>query len=130
MREHMGRFRGRAIADGKTWVEGYLWVNNTLLTKVKIPHITNDDGIILEVDPETVCECTGLEDKNGMLIFEGDVVEGSDFAAEDGYGRIIWDTDTARFAIVGESLICDFDNYYGYELEIIGNIHDNPELLE
>lgn len=82
------------------------------------------------VDPDTVGEWTGLVDKNGEKIFEGNVVKGADFQADDGYAKIKWDDDAARFVILGYGLVCDFDNYYGYELEVIGNIYDNPDSIE
>ena len=67
-------------------------------------------------------QCTGLKDKNGNLIYEGDIVK---------EGKIAWNDYTACFMIV----FPDGDNrefgeiYTGY-LEVIGNIHENPELLE
>ena len=72
-------------------------------------------------------QCTGLKDKNGTLIYEGDIVEfDGDFR-----GDIAWDEDAGCWAIrTTENTIYTFDNFYGYELEIVGNIHKNPELLE
>lgn len=76
----------------------------------------------------SIMQCTGLKDKNGKLIFEGDIV---DILPEvETTGIIKWSDDLARFVIVYENIQCDFDNYYGYELEVIGNIYENPELLE
>lgn len=70
----------------------------------------------------------GVEDKNKTEIYEGDIVRLP--YDEDGVYTIKWDDDTARFAILQTgSVICDFDNYWGYELEVIGNIFDNSELL-
>lgn len=81
-----------------------------------------------ETDFKNLLQCTGLKDKNGKLIFEGDIV---DILPEvETTGIIKWSDDLARFVIVYENIQCDFDNYYGYELEVIGNIYENPELLE
>ena len=48
---------------------------------------------------------------------------------EDENAIIEWDEETARFIISFDVWVADFDNYYGKELEVIGNIYDNPELL-
>ena len=134
-------FRGKRTDNGE-WIEGNLITGVFLRGGRDIPYIMCPDKAdydcfedfsvengISEVDPETVCQYTGLTDKNGRKIFEGDIVE---IPSDDAEIYIIeWDIDTARFTIVQHgSVICDFDNYWGYELEIIGNIFDNAELLE
>lgn len=74
----------------------------------------------IEVEPETVGQCTGLKDNNGKLIFEGDIVaRGEDKAV------IKYDDETASFYmrwVETETFIED--------CEVIGNIYENPELLE
>lgn len=81
----------------------------------------------IEVNPDTICQYTGLADKNGKKIWENDIVE---VAGEDGYFKCEWDEDTARFALNGDGLMVDFDNYWSYQVEVVGNIFDNAELLE
>ena len=71
-------------------------------------------------------QCTGLKDKNGRLIYEGDIV----FIADDGYANIKWDNNIAQFAILLEDAYYTFDNIFPTEMEVVGNIHENPELLE
>lgn len=124
-------FRGKRMDNGE-WETGSLVV---LWEGTSCEHVYIADkvtGYHAPVAPSTVGQSTGLTDRNGKRIFEGDIVEASDYTAEDGYGEIIWDGDDAKYAILGcngNTLMTDFDNYYGRELEVIGNIHDNPELV-
>lgn len=121
MREHMGLYRGKRKDNGE-WVEGSLLV---------FPHsgrtmiFDRYDLTFYRVDPDTVGECTGLPDKNGKLIFEGDIV---DYLGE--YGKIEYDRDDARFVVLFDGWCTDFSHLRGKDVEIIGNIHDNPELLQ
>lgn len=91
--------------------------------------VTLEECLFYKVDPSTVGQYTGLTDKNGNRIFEGDVVESADFTEEDGYGVVEWD-DGAWEVGNGEWCGTFHENYYGKEFEVIGNIHDNPELLK
>ena len=92
-------------------------------------NIKRDDYNVymLEVIPETIGQYTGFHDRFGNEIYESDIVY---VLSEDENATIEWDEQTARFIIHFDGWIADFDNYYGKELEIIGNIYDNPELLE
>ena len=120
--------------DSGEWVEGYYLniakINRFICTgKIKLDGAVK--GIIApemyEIDPDTICQYTGLTDKNGQKIWENDILELQD---EDGYFTCVWEEDTARFVMNGDEIIVDFDNYWGYQVEVIGNVFDNAELLE
>ena len=130
MREY--RFRGKRKDNGE-WVYGYYYtqiITHAGNRKSRDHFMRTEQNIRYEVDPDTVGQYTGLKDKSGKEIYEGDIIILPD-EDDDEYFVIEWDDDTARFAIVQHgSTMCDFDNYYGKELCIIGNIYENPELLK
>ena len=120
-------FRGKHH-DGE-WVEGNLFIPDKEDTPTQICIGTNVVRVSYEIIPETVGQYTGLTDKNGKKIFEGDIVEGADFTVEDGgYGVVSF--DEGAFEVNGNNICGTFhENYWGKEFEVIGNIHDNPELF-
>ncbi len=75
---------------------------------------------------DTVGQYTGINDKNDTKIFEHDIVC---ILSTDERGVIKWDEDNARFVIEVDGIITDFDSYWGKDLEVIGNIYDNPDLI-
>lgn len=113
--------------DNGEWVEGYLMDENY----INVPF--NDDDACgrfddpIEIDPATICQYTGLTDKNGNKIWENDILK---LPGKDGYFTCEWEGDTARFVFNGDGLTVDFDNYWAYEVEVTGNIFDNADLLE
>ena len=125
-------FRAKRKDNGE-WVEGYYLniakINHFICTgKIKLDGAVK--GIIAPemhaIDPDTLCQYTGLTDKNDKKIWENDIVE---IASEDGYFLCEWDDDTARYNLNGDGLTVDFDNYWSYEVEIVGNVFDNADLL-
>lgn len=108
------------------------WVEGNLLTDPDGNHayIQSGDyifGPFFEVDPDTVGQYTGFKDCNAVLIFEGDIVRIKDYFYES-VGVVSWEKAGIWFS--GEDrLLCDNDNTI-YLVEVIGNVHDNPELLE
>lgn len=118
-------YRAKRTDNGE-WVEGYLF----RLSENHPPFIMLSDryGESHEVDQSTICQCTGLNDKNGNLIWENDIVKVHD---DEEPCLIEWGEDTARWNMTQYgSCIYDFDNYWSYEVEVIGSAIDNPELLD
>lgn len=130
-------FKGKRVDNGE-WVIGNLITNVFFRLGQSIPYIlcpdkakydcfedfTEGNGIF-EVRPDTICRCTGLNDKKGNLIWKNDIVKVTVI-----YGVVKWDYANARYVIDDRE-----DGYQDYsewwqETEVIGNIFDNPELLE
>lgn len=88
-----------------------------------------------EILPETLCQCTGLKDKNGKLIWENDIVAYWDsYSTENGQseadcvGKVVWDDETISFQVTNRLSAESYEVLD--ECSVIGNIFDNPELLE
>lgn len=137
MRERL--FRGKRIDNGE-WVYGFYFcmhhdddrehIHHFIIPlNVPIPKDKPIGEIQVEVDPDTVGQCVSdLPDKNGKKIFEGDIVSGF-FNHEKIVGYIFYGSD-ASFFIQRDGLFGIGLNNASDWLEVIGNIHDNPELLE
>lgn len=130
-------FRGKRKDNGE-WIFGNL--------------IQTDDGVYIiqnyvpqhliknyEVDQSTVCQCTGLKDKKGKLIWENDIVDGHiKRGAAFRNCVVLWNECKARFDI--RAVDCNFPmtldecvddiSVGGLDYEVLGNKFDNPELLE
>lgn len=85
---------------------------------------------VYSADEVILQQCTGLRDKNDKLIYEGDIIINPDDSER--YAIIEWDNNECRHIInvQTENWCCDFSNYWSKELEVVGNIYENPELLE
>lgn len=115
-------FRGKRKDNGE-WVEGF-FVNLWMVHYKRYDPLINDahTGRSYDVDPETVGQFTGLTDKNGKKIFEGDLVKIVVQVPE-----VVEYKDGGFFPFVIKGWECEFD---ADQYEVVGNIHDNPELLE
>lgn len=119
-------FKAKRIDNGE-WVEGYLVKYPS--SKVEIFKECGEPPDILlrcEVDPETLCQCTGLKDKNGKRIWENDIIRD----IEMGYQSVFFDSDIAGFALDDGKFENSFGEFYAGDCEVVGNIFDNAELLE
>ena len=136
MREHMGLFRGKRTDNGE-WIKGFYhytdWVMPPTNEFVKRTHsilpLKSQDAF--DVDPETVGECTGLTDRNGTLIFEGDVLKYGHIIGVVNYyaGCFCIKQQPANISMNNPAIDIVFEDYPKH-IKVIGNIHDNPELLE
>ena len=122
-------FRGKRIDTGE-WVFGELVHSVYKIGDTCVGQYGNEVGMH-EVDPETICQCTGIKDKNGKLILENDIVN---CLTEDCSGYIGWNESEAGFYfdVLLEDGSFEEEHIYDYQdcIEVIGNIFDNPELLE
>lgn len=128
MREY--KFRGKRIDNGE-WVYGYLIGNDVIVGEIEE---FTDEYFNCEwwckVDPETVGQYTGLDDKNGREIYEGHILEE---IGTDVYSFVVhWNVTNATYDFV--DIITDEtflgDDIHFEKSEVIGNIYDNPELVQ
>lgn len=128
-------FRGQCCTDGK-WVEGYLGIevpDELVIQQFSYDEYFKSDCIDqYSVKPETIGQYTGLIDKNGVKIFEGDIVSGhldDLFPEDESKYKVVW--DDYGWHIKNSTGMDTFEkNWAKQYFEVIGNIHDNPELLK
>ena len=121
-------FRAKRIDNGE-WTYGYLygiWERKYILWGM-----TNNVPDMTEVDPSTICQCTGLKDKNGQKIFDGDILEAHlDDSFPEDLTRVSVTFENMKWCLVEKGMIPDpFEKGEGKYWEVIGNIFDNPELI-
>ena len=120
----------RELPKEMWWVEGYLygiWERRYILWGM-----TNDVPNMVEVDPSTICQCTGLRDKNGKMIWENDIMVAhlDDRFPEDAtYTRVVWNNNGFCTKEQGSEDILPLDKFDQEYFEVCGNLFDNPELL-
>lgn len=128
------KFRAKRVDNGE-WVYGYVletrmsgvYIIGTKQTmkssqyEVKI----GDRLWQHEVDPETVGEFTGLKDKDGREIYEGDVLE----EQPNLLFQVIWDSKWAKFKLQHIRHVAYPEWNRGIQMQVVGNIYSNPELL-
>lgn len=124
-RGKVANLKGNELA-GK-WIYGYY---NVFLSKWNNKHyhvMSSEPRGWLEVDSDTVGQYVGEKDIHGKEIYEGDIVR-MNFCGNVRICEVVWSTHHKRFALIGETYIYGF--FEVLNLEVIGNIYDNPELKE
>lgn len=132
-------FKAKRLDNGE-WIVGSLiqapylgcirsWISSEREDKSRLREISSNQAVwrAFEVRTNTICQCTGLKDKNGKLIWENDIVRcGKNCTVTWCDTFASWRLNTSRWMhshFFGEA--CEPE-----DVEIVGNIFDNPELLE
>ncbi len=123
--------------DNGEWIQGYyyqIWQQGYILWGM-----INNMPDMVEVNPNTLCQYTGLTDKNGKKIWENDIVKNKKRTEGFDWYKVVWRKDFADFGV--EPIKPKFEakypmglsdelTIYGRDYEVVGNVFDNPELLE
>lgn len=124
-------YRAKRIDNGE-WVKGAVLFHDDDMATIFNQHPADGSLQGFEVDINTICQCTGLKDKNVELIWENDICRYYNSEDGDGIGIIkngyvLWKKGTIS---VKHKMTPLFYMKCHDEWEVIGNIFDNPELLE
>lgn len=126
-------FKAKRIDNGE-WVIGSLITceDGTCKIAISLLECKAAEPILVwayDVDRDTICQCTGLKDKNGKLIWENDVVN-----TQCGKTIVIWDKSEWRIKWIKDTIwrkdLHFWTNDDDWKCEVIGNIFDNKELVE
>ena len=116
-------FHGKRVDNGE-WVEGNLFIPDKV-SRVDVPTEilvgTNIVRISYEIDPTTIGQYTGLTDKNGKKIFEGDRIEIRGYVY-----CCCWDEGNLEFILINEKESLGMGYAASSRMTVIGNVHDNP----
>lgn len=139
-------FRGKRRDNGKWWYGSYLflhtkpmdWTGMRVGKAEDVHYIIDETDLNYAVDPETIGQYTGLTDKNGKKIFEGDIIRHHNDCPDSEIkeiGIVFWDEEYCgwRRTSNGKFHHGVIDTYrlsLNCVYEKIGNIHDNPELMK
>lgn len=118
-------FRGKF---GNEWKYGFLSIEPKGLV-IKEPY-KNESSNVWHIDADTVGQYTGLTDKNGTKIFEGDIIDFFGRSDGDGYGVVKYDAYETEFGFEYDNIYRSLGrNFYPENIEVVGNVYDNPELV-
>lgn len=141
------KFRGRStVEDDKgKWVYGHLLIDNNRALIINGIIEANDEYVALgdwcSIDMKTIGQSTGVFDRNGTEIFEGDIIDTTDYEgglSSVGNPLVKVERDKYGFVVTGDFptspiTLKEFEagrKFAGVEVTIVGNIYENPELVE
>ena len=132
------RKKWELFPEAQQWVQGY-YVHTAESDYIVSPyeHTTLlGEGETVEIEVNTLCQCTGRTDRDEKLIFEHDVIAYLDtYSTESGYaeadcaGEVLWDEETLSFQVTNRLSAESFE-VLGGECKVLGNAIEHPELLE
>lgn len=135
-------FKAKIKENNNTGYEELDWIIGNLVVEqstgrhfiIDLSHFDENTklcDVMVEVDPSTICRCTELKDKSGKLIWENDI---ANCIEAECCGRIVWNESEAGFYfdVLLEDGTYEEEHIYDYVdcMDVIGNVFDNPELLE
>lgn len=132
----------KAKKDNGEWVEGCLIIDyvsgqyfihqngNSVNESPKIGEEGCLRFLAFEIDPNTLCQFTGLTDKNGKKIWENDIVDTFEESSKEILRNVVKFEDGCFKVFKEHYLPMDLDSYEKTDLKVVDNIFDNPELLE
>lgn len=130
-------FKGKRLNNGE-WVIGSLIICEDGTCKIATSLLEGkaDEPILVwayDVDRDTICQCTGLKDKNDKLIWENDIVKDK----HGNFYKAFWQNNHYQFSwicvksdVFSIGVKWNLWSFKNFEIEILGNTFDNPELLE
>ena len=121
-------FKAKRVDNGE-WVQGFL---ARYIPNCECANIVNDFDILVPVKADTICQCTGLKDKNGKLMWENDILVGhldDDFPEDTTYTMVVWHNNGFYTKEQGSEDVLAIDEFDQEHFEVCGNRFDNPELM-
>ena len=133
-------FRGKRVDNGE-WVYGYYcfyphrtgYCTQTVSEWDRDRHIITTRSGAFEVSPETVGQYIGIEDKNNKIIYTGDIVKTKvvtyDETIREVVFQVVWNQSYVEYQFANKEFMYECVNFEQRDLEVVGNVFDNPELL-